>query len=89
VLCGACRTELSIRQYLTRQMVCPACIGIMLAPYKTESPLIVDPDAVLSSTVSSSWLPGGTRKSFKVCALFNIVSLRRATFSMFLNRAQR
>jgi hypothetical protein len=28
----------------------------MLAPYKTESPLIVDPDAVFSSTVAAEFL---------------------------------
>ena len=56
-------------------------VDIPLAPLEADSPLVVDPYAVLTGTVAlESFQPvaGGTRRSERLWALFSILSFRRA-----------
>jgi len=56
--------------------------GITILPFETDTPSLVNADAVLSYPVSlqvSRRFAGGTRNSFKVTARFSIRSLRKAT----------
>jgi len=56
-------------------------IGIALAPFKTNTPLVVDTNTVLALTVARQffrWLAGGIRKSCNVSAPSSSSSFRRA-----------
>jgi hypothetical protein len=59
-------------------------VSVALAPHETDSPLIVDPDAVLTLAVAAKLLQPVAGRNPQIlyhCALFNIASLRRAAFS--------
>ena len=48
-------------------------VGVMRAPYETDSPLIVDPNAVLSLTVAAKFLQVVTRRNPQILHRLSVV----------------
>jgi hypothetical protein len=65
-------------------------VGAVVVPNKTDSPLVVDADAVLSQPIARERfesIAGGIRKSSRRLEIANWVSFLSATRSMLTQRA--